>query len=303
MSKLKENMIIANQYMLQQQVGKGAFGQVWKAINLITKTAVAIKFEDIEVKQQQLYAECKLYLWFHCDPRAKYNFVPTATYFGVEKNKNLMVFDILGPSLENLYKKCNRKFSIKTVLMIADQMIKRLSFTHSRNIIHRDIKPDNFVMQASEGPDAKNLVLVDFGLAKKFQNSKGEHIKFKDGKPLTGTARYASCNVHRGYEQSRRDDMEALAYLFIYFLKGTLPWMNLKAANLVEKYDSIRIKKLELSADEVCQGFPVQFERYLQYCKELRFEETPDYDYLRKMFNDLFLSLNFKFDHHYDWSQ
>jgi serine/threonine protein kinase len=118
-------------------------------------------------------------------------------------------------------------------------------------------------MQASEGPDAKNLVLVDFGLAKKFQNSKGEHIKFKDGKPLTGTARYASCNVHRGYEQSRRDDMEALAYLFIYFLKGTLPWMNLKAANLVEKYDSIRIKKLELSADEVCQGFPVQFERYL----------------------------------------
>jgi serine/threonine protein kinase len=102
-------------------------------------------------------------------------------------------------------------------------MISRLEFCHSRSIIHRDIKPDNFVMQAHSGRSSKNLVLVDFGLAKKFRDSKGIHIPFKEGKLLTGTARYASCNVHRGYEQSRRDDLEALAYIFVYFLKGILP--------------------------------------------------------------------------------
>lgn len=120
MSELKENMIIASQYLLEKQIGKGAFGQIWKAVNLVSKSQVAIKFEDMEVKQQQLYAECKLYLWFHRCPNAKANFVPTVNYFGVEKNKNLMVFDLLGPSLEKLFKLCNRKFSIKTVLMIAD---------------------------------------------------------------------------------------------------------------------------------------------------------------------------------------
>jgi len=102
-------------------------------------------------------------------------------------------------------------------------MISRLEFCHSRNIIHRDIKPDNIVMHAHSGRSSKNLVLIDFGLAKKFRDSKGIHIPFKQGKLLTGTARFASCNVHRGYEQSRRDDLEALAYIFVYFLKGILP--------------------------------------------------------------------------------
>lgn len=181
-------------------------------------------------------------------------------------------------------------------------MLKRIEFCHSRNIIHRDIKPDNFVMEALKGPKAKNLVLVDFGLAKKFQSTKQVHIPFKEGKLLTGTARYASCNVHRGYEQSRRDDLEAMAYLFMYFLRGNLPWMNLKASTLAEKFEKIKEKKLSISAEEICHGFPEQFEKYLTYCKELKFDEKPDYKYLRNYFKELFDSLNFSFDHNYDWT-
>lgn len=143
-------------------------------------------------------------------------------YYGIEKDKSIMIMDLLGPSLEKLFQKCNKKFSVKTVLMIADQMIKRVEYIHSRRIIHRDIKPDNFTI--GHGRNSHRIFIIDFGLAKKFMSSRGEHIKYREGKGLTGTARYASINTHLGIEQSRRDDLESLGYLFLYFLRGKLPW-------------------------------------------------------------------------------
>lgn len=274
-------------------------------MDLICKREVAIKFEDIDIKQQQLYAECKIYLWFRMSPQADEHFIPTVQYYGVEKDKNLMVFDLMGLSLEKLLSnQTGRKFSIKTVLTLAEQMVARLEFCHSRNIIHRDIKPDNFVMQSQEGPGSKKVVLVDYGLAKKYRNSKGQHIAFKEGKLLTGTARYASCNVHLGYEQSRRDDLESLAYIFVYFLNGNLPWMNLDkvAKDVVDKYEQIKIKKLSTGTDVVCQGLPEPFEKYLIYCKQLQFDQDPDYSYLKSLFTGLFKALNFKNDSKLDWS-
>jgi len=154
--------------------------------------------------------------------------VPNLHFVGDEKTEDgkmfhVMVMDLLGKSLEDLFSECKRKFDLRSCLHVAVQMIQRIKVVHEERIIHRDIKPDNFLMGGNDA--TKNTVyIIDFGLAKCYKSSDGEHIPFKDGKNLTGTARYASVNTHIGYEQSRRDDLECIGHVILYFLKGSLPW-------------------------------------------------------------------------------
>ena len=140
--------------------------------------------------------------------------------------------ELLNPSLEDLFEECGRNYSLKTILSLGDQMLCRIEFLHSCHLIHRDIKPDNFLMGRYNNNSI--VYICDFGLCKKFREQNGKHIPFKEGKSLIGTVRYASINSHLGYEQSRRDDLESLAYSLIYFSKGSLPWMGIKAKNKTE---------------------------------------------------------------------
>ena len=133
-------------------------------------------------------------------------------------------------------------------------------------------------------------------------SSDGKHIKYKDGKSLTGTARYASINTHIGIEQARRDDMEGIGYVFMYFLRGQLPWQGLKARGVKEKYEKIKQKKIMTNLDDLCRGFPDEFATYMQYCRTLNFEDKPDYKYIRNLFSSLFKNLGYEYDWKYDWT-
>jgi len=311
---------IAGRFRLGRKLGSGSFGEIYIATDLTTQEEVAVKLEHRKTKHPQLHIECRFYKIRHKGltkddisvEKDKLRFsddevmqggvgIPLVKYYGVEHDYNVMVMELLGPSLEDLFNFCNRKLSLKTVLLLADQLISRIEFIHGKNFIHRDMKPDNFLMGL--GKKGNLVYVIDFGLAKKFRDPRThQHIPYREHKNLTGTARYTSINTHLGIEQSRRDDMEALGYILIYFLNGTLPWQGLRAKTKAQKYEKISEKKLSTSVEELCKGAPAEFATYHNYVRSLRFEEKPDYAYLRQSIRNLFHRQGFSYDYVFDWN-
>ncbi|KAL0456975.1 UNVERIFIED_CONTAM: Casein kinase-like protein 11 [Sesamum latifolium] len=228
--------VVGNKFKLGRKIGGGSFGELYLAVNIQSGEEVAVKLEPVKTKHPQLYYESKLYMLLQGGTG-----IPHLKWFGVEGEYNAMVIDLLGPSLEDLFNYCNRKFTLKTVLMLADQLINRVEYMHSRGFLHRDIKPDNFLMGL--GRKANQVYIIDYGLAKKYRDLQThKHIPYRENKNLTGTARYASVNTHLGVEQE--DDLESLGYVLMYFLRGSLPWQGLKAGTKKQKYDKISEKKM-----------------------------------------------------------
>jgi len=287
---------VGGKFRLGRKIGSGSFGDIYIGTNVQSSEEVAIKLESIKSKHPQLLYESKLYKIL-----AGGVGIPNVHWYGVEGDYNVMVIDLLGPSLEDLFSFCSRKFSLKTVLMLADQMINRVEYVHAKNFIHRDIKPDNFLIGL--GKKANQVHIIDFGLAKKYRDPKTQqHIPYREGKALTGTARYASVNTHLGIEQSRRDDLEAVGYVLMYFNRGSLPWQGLKANAKKEKYEKIMEKKMSTPVEVLCKHFPGEFVTYLNYCRSLRFEDRPDYAYLRRLLKDLFFREGYQYDFVFDWT-
>ncbi|EOA19727.1 hypothetical protein CARUB_v10003777mg, partial [Capsella rubella] len=287
---------IGNKFRLGRKIGSGSFGEIYLGTDVQTNEDVAIKFESVKTDHPQLNYESRVYRVLQGG-----NGIANMKWYGVEGDYNVLVMDLLGGSLEDLFSYCKRKFSLKTVLMLADQMIHRLEFIHSKSFIHRDLKPGNFLIGL--GMLATQVYIIDFGLAKKYRDSSSyRHVPYRENKSLVGTPSFASLNTHRGIEQSRRDDLESLGYILMYFLKGSLPWQGLKAANKKQKSDMITEKKALTSIETLCNGHPTEFASYLHYCRALRFDDKPDYAYLKRLFGNLFTREGFQFDYVFDWT-
>ena len=284
--------VFFSKYKAIKKLGEGSFGKVYKAE--YQGDYYAIKMENKSKEQGLLEIEATIMSYL------KGPNIPFIKSYGYSGDFNVLVMQLLDKSLEDLINKYNT-FSIKTTALLGYQMVNILQYIHDRHIIHRDIKPDNFVMGAQE--DNAKLYILDFGLAKKYRSSRTLiQYPYVKKKKLTGTARYASIHALEAYEQSRRDDLESVGYVLMYFLRGNLPWQGLKVRSKEDRYKKILEKKKETSSQDLCKDFPHEFFEYVDYSRKLEYEENPDYDFLRKRFLDVLKGLKEELDYIYDWT-
>ena len=296
--KEKEERKLTEDYSIyfHHQLGKGGFGQLYLGRNLKENDLVAIKVEE-RGSRSHLYAEFQILKEIENEKG-----IPKVYEFHKGHKHNYLMMQLLGKSLDKLFTEMKRHFSIKTVSMIGYQMVQRIEYVHSKGYIHRDIKPGNFLIGKSS--EKERLYIIDFGLSKKYIDKiTGKHVIYKEGKGLTGTARYVSLNTHYGIDQSRRDDIEGIAYNLIYFAKGKLPWQGVKTKNKKEKHKKIMECKEEYKEDKLCEGLPEEFPTLLKYARKLDFEEEPDYKNIKIMFKQLVISSGYRMDWKFDWEK
>jgi len=248
-------MLIANKYKLLERIGNGGFGSIFKGENIRTKELVAIKIELNSSFTKMLKREAQIYQYLGRAPG-----IPQVKWYGVTEECNYMVLPLFGDSLNS------KTFSLLDSFIIGQKMLKMVEFIHRKGLIHRDIKPDNFVLSQN----GKDIYIIDFGLCKKYMEN-NKHIEMKTGKAMLGTLNFVSVNVHNGIEPSRRDDLISLAYVILRLINGEIPWQTQKENSM------IKMQKMCISD---WSKTPIQLIEYLNYCIGLKFDESPNYNLL-----------------------
>ena len=295
MSALR-NKLFFKKYKLQKLIYTGNCSLVYQGINLINKEPIAIKLE--KRNENYYFLESEAFLLFYLKGFG----IPKLISFGKSAQFKILIEELLGASLNSLMaNKKDKNNRLKNVCMIALQVLDRLEFIHSKNIIHRDIKEANFVIGRNE--NNKIIYLIDFGFAKKYRSSRtGKHIKFKNTKMAWGSLHCMSINANRTFEQSRRDDLESAGYMLILLAKLYVPWLEIVKSNTIDfltKFNKVLKLKLTTTPEQLCKGLPEEFTKYVQYCRGLEFEQDPDYDYLRSLFTSILMKNNQKNDYNF----
>lgn len=276
--------MIANKYKLNEKISEGSFGSVYKAENIRTNEYVAIKFEEKNDTIKSLKNEAKIYQYL-----GKLDGFPQLKIFGTTQQFNYLVINLLGNSLSNIIN-YYKALSLKTVLVIGIQIIKRIQTLHEKCLIHRDIKPSNFLFGIDS--ETNKIFLVDFGFAKRYDYD-GSHIEEKNINKIIGSVNFVSLNIHNLIEPSRRDDLESCIYIILTMLFGKLEWFTKRDINEINK-----LKKNISTLDEV----PSFIKIMLYYIRSLKFDEKPDYDYLINLMVKEFNNNGFKNDGKFEWN-
>jgi len=260
--------IIGNKYLIEYKIGEGTFGTIYKGTNIRTKEQVAIKVEQINNRTKLIKNESNIYQYLKdC------KFVPNIKWFGKDTNNYYMVINLLGDSLNVVKEKQQQSvLTLKQTLQIGVQIIIILEQIHNKGLVHRDIKPDNFLFGLNN--NVNKLFIIDFGLCKTYLNGDNKHIQIKSTSSLIGTPTFASINSHNCLELSRRDDLESLGYMLIYFVNINLSWQC-----IIENNQIMEHKQNITRYDYV----PSIIIKYMDYIKSLTFDEAPNYSYLTNM--------------------
>ncbi|CAD8056089.1 unnamed protein product [Paramecium sonneborni] len=293
MQQQEKNRIYYGRFIQREKLSAGSFGVVYICQDKVSRDYVAIKVEKENSNMMSLEREIQI-----IEELRGIQGIPKLYWYGNEYNSNCMAMQLLGRDLSH-YLKRYRKFSMKCICNLAEQLLDIIEEVHKRGVIHRDIKPENILM--GRGNDTNTVYLVDFGISKKFKVN-GQHIPFQEQKPFMGTTRYASIPAHKGYELSRRDDLESLGYVFIYLLKGNLPWQNITSSSDKEKTKLVGKLKMELETKDLCKGLPIEIQRYMDYVQKLKFDSNPDYKYLFGLFQKIAKQQGFQLDRKFDWN-
>jgi serine/threonine protein kinase len=285
------------QFELQSRLGEGTFGIVYRGVHVTTGEQVAIKLEETDCERLSPLVQEAERLKQLARPEKVQGF---AEYFcsGREGPYHCIVMELLGASLQAMQVKIGGVFTPKTTVLVAQQLLHRIEYLHSKGIVHGDIKPDNFLLGV--GNKAHHLHVIDFGLSSCFWDGQ-QHRAPGRGKKFTGTARYASINATKCYEQSRRDDLESIGNMLMFFMRGSLPWSGLTARSETQKLEKIALKKESTPVSELCAGYPDAFEEYLLYTRKLSFTQRPDYAMLQGFLSIARERQGCPMDHEFEW--
>ena len=267
--------------------------------NLKTNSCVLIK-KETNYLFSGLEDEIKIYDYLMKDPEYS-DHIPKMHYAGFYEDGQVLVLDQLGESLQELFELCGRSFSLKTVLMLAEQMIDRIQFVHKNKILHKDIKPSNFLIGLGE--KKHRIFLIDYGISDFYILPNGKHIPWTEKTKFIGTPMFASVNAHLKNEVSRKDDLESLGNCLLYFLRGNLPWEEISEEDCqIGKLVAIRCNMWNNAiTGDIYKNIPKEFQTYMTYCRKLCFSEEPDYKYMKSIFRDLMKKEGFVYDYDYDW--